>query len=144
MTQQLAEKLLVDPGAAELPQMQLFGVIVGDIDDPKSWSGYRFTSKGDPKKTSACTALWRGWVSTYRLKADGTLSLERLEYPYTDGAAPDQVSETLTGDFWLDLRESFMGAGTRVPFVAGRIEPDRSKWRHRPGISVRPSRRTDQ
>ena len=144
MTQQLPEKLIVDPGALELPPMRLFGVIVGNIDDPKSWSGYPFTSKGDPKKITMCTALWRKWVSTYRLKADGTLVLERLEYPYTDGATPDEVDEELTGDFWLDLRESFMGAGTRVPFIAGRIEADRSQWRHKPGPPARPMRRPGQ
>jgi len=56
MTQQLHEKLIADPGAPELPEMRLFGVIVGDIDDPKSWSGYPFASKGNPKK-SPCAQL---------------------------------------------------------------------------------------
>lgn len=52
--------LIVDPGAPALPSMRLFGVIVGDIDDPDSWSRYPFTSKGNPVKVTPCTVLWRG------------------------------------------------------------------------------------
>jgi hypothetical protein len=130
MTHQLAERIIIDPGASLLPEMLLFGVLVGNIDDPKSWSGYAFATKGDSRKLTSFTGLWRGWVSTYRLTTEGTLILEQLEYPFTDGAAPDQVSETVNGDFWLDFRESFFGAATRVPFIDGHIQCDRSQWRH--------------
>jgi hypothetical protein len=141
MTTQLAEVLVVDPGAIELPQMKLFGVIVGNIDDLESWSGYKFTATGDPSKMTMCTALWRGYVSTYRLKVDGTLVLERLEYPYTDGATPDEVQEPLRGDFWLDLREWFMGNGVKVPFVNGKVQVNQSLWRRKAGLPARPPRK---
>ncbi len=136
MTTQLAEILVADPGAIELPNMQLFGVITGDINKPRSCSRYNFVTAGDPAKMVACSALWRGYVSSYRLRADGMLVLEKLEYPFTDNAAPDQVHEVLQGDFWLDLREWFMGEGFRVPFVDGVIQSDKALWRKKDGVSL--------
>lgn len=46
------------------------------------------------------------------------------------GAPADRVREVLQGSFWLDLREDFFGRGVRVPFVDGRIQEDRTQWRH--------------
>jgi len=140
MTMQAPEVLIVEPGAIELPPMKLFSVLVGNIDDPKSLSGYKFATRGNPDKMVMCTALWRGYVSTYRLTASGTLVLERLEYPFTKDAAPDEVHEELHGDFWLDLREWFMGDGVRVPFVDGRVQADQSLWRRKAGLPNRQQR----
>ena len=137
MTMQLPEHLVVDEGAVRLPTMQLFGVLVGNIDNPKSWSGYKFSATGNPEKITMCTALWRGYVSTYRLRADGSLTLELLEYPYSDNATPDEVNESLKGNFWLDLRAGFLGDGVRVPFIDGLIQADSSFWRHGQGLAPR-------
>src|SRR3954463_9554263 len=65
------------------------------------------------------TALWRGYVSAYRLGANGRLALVRFECPLTPQIAPDAVEELLVGDFWIELRERFMGDGIRVPFRNG-------------------------
>jgi hypothetical protein len=111
--------------------MRLYGIVVGDLDDPKSRTSYAFTSTREPPKTTMFSALWRGYVATYRLTADGTLVLERREYPLAKGTPPDVLHEPLRGDFWLDLRESFFGAGVLVPFVEGKIQTDRSLWRRR-------------
>lgn len=137
MTIQAPERLERDDGAAELPPLKLYGVVVGDIDKPESSGGYPFMAKGDPSKMTLCTALWRGYVSGYRLRADGSLVLERFEYPFTPGAAPDLAHEVLAGDFWIELREWFMGSGVRVPFREGRIVQDVSEWRNFEGIPQR-------
>jgi hypothetical protein len=131
MTAQVPEVLIVDPGATELPQMKLYRIIVGDIDNPKSWTAYKFATTRDPPKAKMFSPLWRNFVSTYRLKADGTLVLERREYPTAKGTPPDELYEPLRGNFWLDLRESFFGEGVRVPFVDGKIQSDQNLWRRR-------------
>jgi hypothetical protein len=107
----------------------------------RSWSRYNFVSAGDPEKMVECSALWRGYVSSYRLRADGKLVLEKFEYPFSDDAAPDQVHEILQGDFWIDLREWFMGEGFRVPFVDGVIQSDKALWRKTDGVSINGARR---
>lgn len=133
---QMPEVLILEHGTFELPKFQLYGVMVGDIDNSKTWSGYKFSVVGDPTKMRMCTALWRGCVSTYVLRSNGTIHLKQLEYPFTEGVEPDEVDEKLIGDFWLDMRKSFMGDAVRVPFVDGHIEVTESNWRTREGISV--------
>jgi hypothetical protein len=146
MTAQVPDKLIADSEAIELPRMQLYGIVVGDPDDPKSRTSYTFTSTREPPKATMFSALWRGYVATYRLTADDTLVLERREYPHAKGITPEALHEPLHGDFWLDLRESFFGDGVLVPFVDGKIQTDRSLWRWRtttkPG-KARPSAEND-
>src|SRR5215469_5993106 len=131
MTAQVPDQLITDSGAIELPRMQLYGIIVGNLDDPNSRTSYKFTSTREPPKTTMFSPVWRGCVSTYRLTVDGMLVLERREYPLAKGTPPDALHEPLRGDFWLDLRESFFGDGVLVPFVDGKIQADRSLWRRR-------------
>lgn len=133
---QMPEVLEVEDGTLELPAFQLYGVMVGDIDDPKTWSGYTFSVRGDPTKMVMCTALWRGYVSTYLLRRDGTIHLQQLEYPFTKDMRCDEVDEQLTGDFWLDMRKGFTGDAVLVPFVDGRIDIEKSHWRSRKGRSI--------
>jgi len=137
MTTQAPEILVVEPGAIELPAMELYGITVGNIDDPKSCTSYKFATTGSKEKMTMCTALWRGYVSTYRLKADGSLTLEKLEYPFSKGVEPDEVNEVLQGDFWLDLREWFMGDGMKIPFVEGKVVADRTQWKLKQGLPMR-------
>ncbi len=129
MTMQAPDVMERDEGAIELPRLQLFGVLVGDIDDPRSSTTYPFSYQGNRTKIVMCTALWRGYISAYLLRADGRLVLKRAVYPFTPNADPDVVNEELVGDFWIDLREWFMGCGVRVPFRQGRIVADESEWR---------------
>jgi hypothetical protein len=133
MTIQAPEVLLVDPGSIELPAMRLYSILVGNIDDPKTIRSYNFKTKGAEAKIRVSTALWRGYISTYRLRADGTLMLERLEYPFATRATSDEVHEVLEGDFWLDLRETFVGEGVKVPFSQGKIVGDRTRWKLKEG-----------
>jgi hypothetical protein len=129
MTNQVPEILIVENGAIELPAMRLYGVIQGDVADRKSWGRYPFETTGSSAKMTECSALWRGFVSTYKLSVDGTLCLEKLEYPFSEGAEPDDVHEVLHGNFLLELRESFRGASVRIPFVDGVLVRDQSQWK---------------
>lgn len=129
MTQQFPEKLEIEPGAPVVPAMRLFGVIAGNVDNPKTWTRYPYKSQGAPSKTTPCTALWRGWVSTFLLKADRQLVLKQLSYPLSQETLPDFADEILEGNFWLDFRESFFGNGIRVPFNQGRMIVDSACWR---------------
>jgi len=137
MTSQVPDILVVEPGSIDLPQMELHGVVIASIDDPKAWTCYKFANKGSEGKMTMCTALWKGYISTYRLKIDGTLVLERLEYPFSRGVDPDEVNEPLQGDFWLDLREWFMGSGVMVPFVDGKIVAEKTHWKYKSGLPAR-------
>ena len=137
MTAQIPEVLIVEPGSIDLPQMSLYGVFISDLDAPELGARYTFANRGSKDKMMRCSLLWRGCVSKYRLKIDGTLVLERLEYPFTEGVLPDEVNEPLQGDFWLDLRESFSGDRVRIPFVDGKIVADKTHWKFRTGWKFR-------
>jgi len=137
MTMQAPEVLEREVGAPDLPDLKLFGIQVGDIDEPRASRSYPFAHKGDPSKITMCTALWRGYVSAYRLNSDGRLTLVRFEFPFTPEIAPDHVEEQLVGDFWLDLRAWFMGDGIRVPFRDGRLVADQTQWRPFDGVASR-------
>lgn len=113
MTMQMPEVLVLEERAFELPKFQLYGIKVGDIDDPKTCSGYKFSALGDPKKICVSTALWRGYVSSYLFRSDGAIYLKQLLYPSTEGVDSDEVDEQLIGDFWLDMRQSSEFYGRR-------------------------------
>lgn len=140
MTSQCPDILIVDTDSISLPEMQLYGVHVGDIDSPRGSSGYAFKTSPNKEKMTECSALWRGYVSVYRVMEDGSLVFERMEYPFSEGVVPDQVNEILEGDFWLELRVGFMGDKVRVPFQNGRVQLDRSTWRFAPGLPLQRQR----
>ncbi|MGF6210391.1 hypothetical protein [Comamonas sp. 4034] len=129
MTQQLLEKLEIGSGAPMVPDMHLFGIIAGEVDNPKTWLRYSYKSQGDPSKITPCTALRRRWASTFQLRADRQLVLKQLHYPFSQNALTDFVNEILEGDFWLDFRESFFGDGVRVFFIQRRMIVDSASWR---------------
>src|SRR6266481_4057749 len=128
MTTQSPEKLINECAAVDFGNLKIYGVLTGDVTDTQKHTRYEFTSKGNPKKFTMCTALWRGYVSTYRITRDGELVLERIEYPFTKNAEPDSVCEKAVGDFWLDMREGFLKRKIYVPFVLGKLLTNRDKW----------------
>jgi hypothetical protein len=75
-----------------------------------------------------CTALWRGYVATFRLTGDGRLVLTHYEYPYSDIPGHDVENGLLTGDFSLVFRQTFWGPSVAVPFRDGYVVEDRSQW----------------
>lgn len=132
MTAQRAEKLVIECQNIDFDGRELYAIIVGeDILDYKKRTTYKFEAKGDQAKFSMCTALWRGYVSTYTLDHNGELTLVKMEYPFTKGSEPDTVNEKAEGNFWLDMRPSFFGGSLYVPFKAGKVVLDKSKWVYR-------------
>jgi hypothetical protein len=75
------------------------------------------------------SSLWRGYIATFRLTADGRLELIRYEYPYSDISAHDVEQGFLTGNFSLVLRHLFSGPSIQVPFRDGYVVEDRSQWK---------------
>lgn len=87
-----------------------------------------FSAKAVPDPGIRCSALWRGYVSVYRLNGAGRLMLECFEYPFHKGRPDDPVGEELVGDFWPVLKESFFANRTYIPFSDGTVIKDRSCW----------------
>ena len=132
MTAQAADNLINDHPAVDFGGLHLHGIIRGNIHSNNGWGEpYRFTNPADPPKdVPRCSALWRGYVATFRLATDGQLELLEYSYPLSLSKARKQaVKETLTGDFWLVMKHNFFGPRTYVPFRDGRIVEDQSEWR---------------
>ena len=66
MTAQCTDIWIVDEASISLSSMGLYGVRIGEIDELRKSSEYVFASSADETKMTGCTALWRGYVSTYR------------------------------------------------------------------------------
>ncbi len=62
------------------------------------------------------------------------LWLEYDEIVDTGGRPPDIVNEKLTGNFWLIFRKSFEGSNIYVPFINGKVVPDRNEWKYIPSL----------
>lgn len=133
MTYQLGDVLIDETRSLSLPKMSIYVVRVGHFDDPKLGSGYTFATKPDNTKKRFSTCCGRGFVHVFQLRADGTLTLEQRRYPFSN-AEPDELSETLQGDFWLELREWIKGDRFSVPFRDGKVQLDRSTWKFEPGL----------
>lgn len=126
MTEQAADQLI-----NECPQVHLAGLRVYDVVREHSRRGvsYRFTTQPSPNSENVNTALWKGYLSKYRLAVDGRLILEAFEYPVVKGSPRiDVIGERLSGDFWLEMRPSFLGPRVFIPFHDGVIEVDTAKW----------------
>lgn len=136
VTSQCPEVLVVENGCPGLTGLQLYGIRVGDIDNSRVSKRYVFSSSVSAAKIAPCSALWRGYVSVYRLRPDSTLILERRDFPFNDGVPPDEVGEVLQGDFWLEFRSWFMGDSVKVPFRDGKMELDQSVWRRKAGLPL--------
>lgn len=134
MTAQMPDVLESLHRGCDLAGLALYGVACGDPTTNHGWGEpYVFQRQPRPPADAAtCTALWRGYVASFRLYPDGRLALVRYTYPSFDPhGAPDHVEtlhEELTGDFWLVLKADFCGPRTYVPFVAGRVVVDRRRW----------------
>lgn len=83
-----------------------------------------------PESNPLCTSLWRGYIATFHLTAEGTLHLTSYDFPHADPPVPQhEVTEgQITGDFWLIMRPFFFGPNVEIPFRDGRIVEDSSKW----------------
>jgi len=131
MTAQVPDRLVNDHPRVKFRRLHLYGIIQGDVRSNHGWGErYRFAKPPDPPKDRrTCTALWRGYVATFRLDAHGELELVSYRYPLASSKSTTQaVHEKLSGDFWLVLKRNFFGPRTYVPFKDGKIIEDASTW----------------
>jgi len=127
MTDQISDKLSVEYPGLSLEGWRLYGVITGDPARNYGWGEpYPFRHKPSPPENVQCSALWRGYVASYQLAADGRLWLTGFEYPFSH-VPPQAVSEPLEGDFFLVLKMHFRARRMYLPFVASRGAPDPAK-----------------
>ena len=126
MTIQAPDDLVNDHPRVNLDGLALYRVIQGDISANYGWgSPYPFSTPPSPPNTERCSALWRGYVATFRLHEQG--SLELVSYCY-QGGRTTQVHERLVGDFWLVMKRKFFGPRTYIPFQDGVIVEDQLAW----------------
>ena len=131
MTDQISDKLSVEFPGLSLDDWRLYGVITGDPTQNYGWGEpYPFRTKPSPPKNPPCSALWRGYVASYRLTLDGHLCLTGYEYPFAKHHPPQEVSERLEGDFWLVLKTQFRAPRMYLPFVSSTVVPDPARWLH--------------
>lgn len=129
MTAQIPDRLVNECPGVELSGLKVYAVIVGDISANHGWGErYPFASKATPDSRTRCSALWRGYVSVYRLNSMGQLMLERFDYPFHKERGGDSIDEALVGDFWLVTKETFFGKRTYIPFVNGVVVKDPTHW----------------
>jgi hypothetical protein len=126
MTAQIPESFTNDCARVDFGRASLYGVFRRDE------SGNEIlATPGDiepkPDKRSVCSANWKGYIGRYRLDADGRLWLEAYGYPFSE-QADTIVRAHIDGDFFLDIRESFLTLPFHVPFENGRIVEDKSRW----------------
>lgn len=131
MTAQIPDKLHNDCAAVDLTGLSLYRITADAPHKPHRWEGgcHQLAAQATPDPGIRCTALWSGYLSVYRLAADGGLTLEAFEYPFHRGRRPEWVGERLRGDFWLALRRSFFDFNVYVPCRDGRVVVDRAQWR---------------
>ena len=84
-----------------------------------------------PEDALRCTALWRGYIGTWRLNANGTLELLGFTFPHFDDGknlTQEFPPAKADGNFTLTFRPFFQGPNTKVPFENGHVIEDRKKW----------------
>jgi hypothetical protein len=130
VTVQMADRLVNDHPRVKLDGFHPYRVIRGDIHARHGWGEpYPFATPPAPPDKSRCSALWRGYVATFRLHPDGSLELVGYEYMRSVGKwEPHPVGERLAGDFWLVLKRNFFGPRTYLPFRAGLVVEDGTEW----------------
>ncbi|MBT3015947.1 MAG: hypothetical protein KME63_09410 [Candidatus Thiodiazotropha sp. (ex Clathrolucina costata)] len=129
MTNQRSDDLINEHSEIEFGELRVYGVAIGDITQNHGWGDkYEFISAPNPTKGVMCSALWRGYVSHYKLTSSGDLILEYFEYPLDKNKKPDVVNEKLKGNFWLIMKETFRGERTYVPFRSGKVVSAKAEW----------------
>jgi hypothetical protein len=142
MTAQAPEKLTNDYPGLDFAGLKLYRVITEFSSSERRGKPYPFRHRAKEPSGTVSTAMWRGHIACYRLTAEGRLQLEGFEYPPRDDVAGERVSETLQGEFWLVLGDSFFGSRTYVPFRNGIVVTDRAQWLRdeRPNTSLERTR----
>jgi hypothetical protein len=135
MTAQVPDKLINEHPRVDFGDLQLYGIIAGDIRPSCDWpKPFRLpTPPSPPANAATSSAWWRGYIATFRLNPDGTLDHLCYEYSLSSKEwVPQSVNDRLTGDFWLDMRPHFDDKRTYVLFRDGHVVEDRDQWYTQP------------
>ena len=128
MAEQESDVILCDFENFTFEGLRLYGVVRGDVHSNNGWGEpYEFKWKPKPLKRYQCSSLWRGFISVYELRGDGSIYLVSYKYPYSEQNA-EHFEEKLEGDFWLLMKPSFSAPRIYVPFVDSKIITDEDKW----------------
>lgn len=128
----MSDVLSCDFDDVDLDGLRVYGVIRGDIFSNYGWGDpYPFQRKPTPPQNAMCSALWRGFVSTYELRPDGGLYLVSYTYPFSK-QPEEHFEEQLEGDFWLVMKPHFEAERVYIPFIRSTIVSDEGQWVHEP------------
>ena len=128
MTAQMSDVLSCEAEGVDLDGLSVYGVICGDIHSNHGWGApYQFGRQPNPPKNAMCSALWRGFVSTYELRRDRKLYLVSYSYPFSR-QEEERFEEQLSGNFWLVMKPHFEAERVYVPFVDSEIVGDEDEW----------------
>lgn len=129
MTTQAPDKLTNECPGVTFGNLKVVSIAVGDPSENNGWGKpYQFLSSATDRKKYVTSALWRGYISNYRLDGTGRLILDNFEYPAPGRSSSEKVEEALEGDFWLVMRSSSGEPRLYVPFSNGFIVKDRAQW----------------
>ncbi len=114
--------------------LRLFGVLRDPVYH-QTGIPYDFDHQPDVENRTKIisTGLHRGYVATFCLRRNGQLILQSYSYPIDFREYDIEiVNETLNGEFWIVLQRHFHDKWCRlIPFQAGHVVTDRSKWEDR-------------
>lgn len=132
MTAQFSDILVNECESVDFSSLSLCAVLVGDVSNIQDVKPYVFSHKATRNKLNIFTACWRGYISKYKLNDTKTLKLVGFEYPalLPHVIEPDEVSELVSGDFWLDMRAEFFEGSIYIPFRNGKLVVDENEWTH--------------
>lgn len=126
MTDQISDKLINECPDVDFDGLSLRALIRSQPESAEQ-ELVRFERK--PKKVkSLCSALWRGYVASYLLAAEGTLKLVQYAYPFCEKTETESFEETVGGDFWLVMKAGRKGETVFVPFRSGHVVSDETSW----------------
>lgn len=134
MTDQIPHGLTVEHPGLEIGDWRLYAVIRGDpAKENHGWGNgdnveREIADPGKPKLEDAVSANWAGYMTDYRLRADGRLVLDR--YRYFGERRTKEIARAVSGEFWMVLKSAFEGPRMYIPFYDGVIELNRAAWEH--------------
>ena len=130
MTAQIANTLINECIDVNFSDLNLYAVLVGDIENRQNIASYPFKEKAAQEKLNVFTACWDGYISKYKITKSKDLVLTGFEYPalLPEKIEPDETHEVVVGDFWLDMRPSFFEGFVYVPFKDGKLITNKNEW----------------
>jgi len=145
MTEQSCEDLKNEHPELDLGKWRVYGVIRGvPNDENHGWGTRERAYRTDPGEVEMVrTSNWKGYHEAWKLRADGRLVLDRIEFDEY-GREPLVANEVVEGDLFLVLKSTFESPRVYIPFESGVIVLDRSRWLHEAYVAPSPSNRTTE